>query len=156
MFSDDLKFGKQGEEKIYQYLLTHPNTKYVIDTSDDIFFQSLDIDFLWQTKNNKIYKLEIKTDRLADKTKNIIYEYYSNKTYQTEGCFEKTEADYILYYIINENYFYNLNVKKLRQYVNEKKDKLKIKYMGDDALGYIIPIRLIEKYRLGKKIMLDN
>ena len=151
-FNDDLKFGKKSEKYIYNFLKNNKNVLCMIDVSDDLFFQNLDIDLILQDINNNVYKIEIKTDKIAYYSRNIVYESVSNKKYNTKGCFKKTKADIIIYYIPQAKCFYLINVYKLKKYVNKHKDKLTIKYMGDNAIGYIIPIRLINKYNIGKKI----
>lgn len=139
MFNSDVKFGSNGEGIIYNYLLSHPSTVNVIDVTDDKWFQQFDIDFIHVT-DDEVNKIEVKTDRIADKTGNIVYEIFSDKRFHTKGCFEKTHADYIFYYLINTKILYIFNTQELRQWVYEHRDKLRLANMGDYALGYIIPL----------------
>ena len=151
-FNSDLQYGKAGEYIIYQYLLFQPNTSQLINVTDDEFFQENDIDFVWETVSGKVYKIELKTDRLAHKTGNIVYEYKSNKSYDTVGCFEKTKADYILYYIEKTNVLYWIKVESLREYIEKNKEKLSLVNMGDNAIGYLIPLKIVEAENMGHKI----
>lgn len=69
----------------------------------------------------------------------MIYEIWSDIRIYSKGCFEKTEADYIFYYLINTNILYIFNTLELREWVKKHETKLKRTPMGDYALGYIIP-----------------
>lgn len=136
-FHKDNIIGQNGEYIIYNYLLNHSSTINLIDITKDKWFQQFDIDFI-QVTNDRINKIEVKTDKIADRTGNMVYEVYSDKRLYTLGCFEKTEADYIFYYLINTNILYIFNTQKLREWVLEHQHNLKLVEMGDFALGYII------------------
>ncbi len=138
-FHKDNIVGQNGEYIIYNYLSNHSSTINLIDVSKDKWFQQFDIDFIQVTKD-EINKIEVKTDRIADRTGNMVYEVYSNKRFYTLGCFEKTEADYIFYYLINTNILYIFNTQELREWVLEHQHNLKLVDMGDFALGYIIKL----------------
>lgn len=139
MFNSDVQVGNKGENIIYNYLINHPSTDSLIDVSKDKWFQQFDIDFL-QVTNDGINKIEVKTDKIADRTGNMVYEIYSDKRFYTLGCFEKTEADYIFYYLINTNILYIFDTQELREWVLEHQYNLKLVDMGDFALGYIIKL----------------
>lgn len=136
-FHSDNEIGNKGENAIFNYLLNHSSTINLIDVSKDKWFQQFDIDFL-QVANNGINKIEVKTDRLADKTGNMIYEIWSDRRIYAKGCFEKTEADYIFYYLINNRTLYVFNTKELREWVLRHTNNLKQTDMGDNAFGYVI------------------
>ena len=138
-FHKDNIVGQNGEYIIYNYLSNHSSTINLIDVSKDKWFQQFDIDFI-QVTNDEINKIEVKTDRIADKTGNMVYEIYSDKRFYTLGCFEKTEADYIFYYLINTNILYVFDTQELRKWVLEHQHNLKLVDMGDFALGYIIKL----------------
>ena len=92
-FHSDINIGQKGEEKVYNYILNHPSTNMLINVTKDKWFQQFDIDFIQIDTENNIDKIEVKTDRIADRTGNMVYEVYSDKRTYTQGCFEKTEAD---------------------------------------------------------------
>ena len=100
-FITDNNVGRKGENIIYNYLMNRPSTDNVMDVSKSWWFQQFDIDFIQIDKNGSVNKIEVKTDRMADKTGNMVYEIYSDRRTCSQGCFEKTQADYILYYLIN-------------------------------------------------------
>ena len=138
MFNSDIQVGNKGEEIIYNYLWKHKSTLKVIDVTKDEWFQQFDIDFLQVDCNGSVNKIEVKTDRLADKTGNMVYEIWSDRRIYAKGCFEKTEADYIFYYLINTKVLYIFNTQELRTWVNEHENKLWQTDMGDNAFGYVI------------------
>jgi hypothetical protein len=138
-FHADNEIGNKGENAIFNYLLNHSSTINLIDVSKDKWFQQFDIDFL-QVTNNGINKIEVKTDRLADKTGNMVYEIWSDRRIYAKGCFEKTEADYIFYYLINTKVLYIFNTQELRTWVNKHENELWQTCMGDFAIGYVIPL----------------
>ena len=151
-FNSDIQIGNKGEDIIYNYLLNHPSTDTLINVTEDKWFQNFDIDFIQLDIDGNINKIEIKTDRLADKTGNMVYEIFSDKRTYTKGCFEKTEADYIFYYLINTNILYIFNTYELRQWVEEHKDKLRLANMGDYALGYIIPLNELKEISIKERL----
>ena len=122
-FHSDNEIGNKGENIIFNYLLNHSSTINLIDVSKDKWFQQFDIDFL-QVTNNGINKIEVKTDKLADKTGNMVYEIWSDRRIYAKGCFEKTEADYIFYYLINTKVLYIFNTQELRTWVNKHENEL--------------------------------
>lgn len=152
VFNEDIKTAKNGEDITHLYLLDSKQTKAVMDVRDDKYFQSLDIDFLQQDIDNNINKIEVKTDTMAHRTGNFAYEHTSNKKYKTIGCFEKTQSDYIFYYVQGTKDMYVLDTKKLQNYVHTNAKILKEVCMGDNALGYLIRLTDIEAKGLGYKI----
>ena len=151
-FRKDNKFGEIGENKISKYILSLPITMGIVDVSKDECFQQFDIDFLQITTDGDINKIEVKTDKIADKTGNMVYEKYSNKQYFTKGCFEKTKADYIFYYLININVIYIFNTQELIQWVWEHEHEYELVDMGDSASGYIIKLSDLKDISIKKKI----
>ena len=139
-FHYDSKIGNKGENIIYDYLLNHPSTIKLMDVTKDEWFQQFDIDFIQQDIFHNINKIEVKTDRLADKTGNMVYEIWSDKRTHSKGCFEKTEADYIFYYLINTRILYIFKTIDLRAWVRLHASSLKYADMGDNAFGFIISL----------------
>lgn len=152
-FSDDSTFGKIGENIVANFLKKHKSTIDVIDVSNDKWFNNFDIDFLQITKNG-INKIEVKTDRIAHKTGNMVYEFISNKYASSIGCFEKTEADFLFYYLEKTKVLYIFDIQDLRNWVRSNKDNLKIVEMGDCAIGYLIKLKEVNDISI--KIKLDN
>lgn len=150
-FNSDIIIGEKGEYKVYNYILNHPSTISLIDVSKDKWFQQFDIDFI-QIADNGVNKIEIKTDRIGHKTGNMAYEVWSDRRIYSKGCFEKTEADYIFYYLINSNIIYIFYTQELRYWVHKHKKDLKLINMGDYALGYIISLNKLKDISIKIKI----
>ena len=151
-FRADNQFGGLGENIICDYLKNLSSTKGLVDVSRDEWFQQFDIDFLQIDIQGNINKIEVKTDRIADRTGNMVYEVYSDKRTYTQGCFEKTEADYIFYFLINTNILYIFETQELRQWVYDHQDNLKLIDIGDYALGYIIPLNNLKDISIKIKL----
>lgn len=140
----DIDRGRTGEVDIINHLKN--NGCYgIIDLSDNKEYQSYDIDLVYFNKYGKLISAEIKTDYLAHKTGNIIYEKYSSKSIMSDGCFEKTKAMYIFYYIYHTNQLYIFNTISLRNYVNNHYKNSQLINCGDNALGYLIRINDLNK-----------
>lgn len=135
MFEESNKVGKIGENKTKQ--LFNDKTKYqLLDVSDLDEFREKDIDFILFLPNHQYYKLEVKTDTKSLTTNNIIYEISSGTN---KGCFDKTQADYILYYLTSPAMeiikCLVINVKRLRAYKDLTKGKWDMTYKCGDNLG---------------------
>lgn len=142
-FKIDLKVGKIGEEKCLNFLNENEKVYETVDVRNDKFWQMHDVDFIATLKNGEIIKIEVKTDTLAHITGNIAYEHTSNKYNKSMGCFKKTKADFIFYYLSQTDELYQINMEMLRQYVDEH--EFKDVNMGDMALGYLINIKILKE-----------
>lgn len=140
MFENSLKEGGYGEHAIWNLYNNLPGVRNVVDVRKDREYQEKDIDFLVEDNNRQFTPIEVKTDYQAHETGNIVYEI---STSNHVGCFDKTQAKYIIYFIPRAEIAYAINVKELRKYVytthpEERK-------MGDNSTGFLIPItELIE------------
>lgn len=132
---NDLQRGSLGECIAWDILIKSPKTRSVVDVRDDKKFQQYDVDFLWENSNRQFVWIEVKTDYKAHETGNIVYEV---STSGNIGCFEKTCAKYIMYYVVGNATMYYVNCERLKTYVKEH--PLKEYRMGDNAIGYLIPI----------------
>ena len=153
-FQKDLTTGKIGEDVVFDFLKRDVTTKSVVDVRNDKLFQELDVDFIQETPSNEIRKIEVKTDTLAHTTGNLAYEHTSNKYYNTIGCFEKTRADYIFYYLSEVKQVYILEVERLRNYVHSNRNRFREVSMGDSALGYLIKLEELVKNKIGWRIVI--
>ena len=151
-FNSDIQIGNKGEIIIYNYLLNHPSTDMLVNVSNDKWFQQFDIDFVQIDGDGNANKIEVKTDRVADKTGNMVYEYWSDRRTYSAGCFEKTQADYIFYYLINTKVLYIFNTQELREWVHKHKNDLWQTYMGDFAMGYVIPFNDLKDIYIKEKL----
>lgn len=148
-FQQDLKTGNIGEDVVYKFLLNDSNTSNLIDVRDDKVFQKLDVDFIQELKTGGCRMIEVKTDTQAHYTKNLAYEHTSNKYYNTIGCFEKTKADYIFYYLTETKEVYIIDTLRLRQHVRVHRNRFREVNMGDNALGYLIKLEELINNNIG-------
>ena len=150
-FQESLNIGELGEGMTWQYLSNQPNIKQVIDVRNDKrYFQNEDVDFLVITNQNDVYKVEVKSDQLMYKTSNIFYELTTSGNI---GCFEKTKADVIYYYDVVQRILYQLDIKKLKKYISERKIRFNFKNQGgDNATGYTIKVDDLINADILKKI----
>ena len=139
-FDESLFEGNIGEYVVLNYFTHLPTVKDVVDVRDDKFFQSCDVDFLVMNIDRQLTWVEIKTDFQAHKTGNFVYECTTSGNI---GCFEKTKAQVIAYYVPHSGNLYLLNVQALRNYVRH--NNLKVVRMGDNATGYLLDIGDLER-----------
>ncbi len=147
-FAEDLSFGREGEAVVRNLLESSGNFDYVIDCSNDKYFQQKDIDVLALVNDGHIAKYEVKTDRKAHETGNIAFELATNGNI---GCLAKTEADYVMYYIERNGKLYCFNARQMRQYL--ERHRFKLYRMGDNAEGYLLNINQLLRDRQLKRIL---
>lgn len=141
MFKDELQFGEIGEFVVWNLLQREKQTRQIFDVRDDKRFRQFDVDFLVEDYGRNITWVEVKTDQVAYRTGNLVYETeYNGKI----GAFEKTKADYIAYYVPQSGIVYMLNVPALRKRVAS--GDYSIKEMGRASKGYVIPIEDLERF----------
>lgn len=143
MFAKDLKAGGGGEHAVWNMFVKMRTVRNVVDVRDDKTFQEKDIDFLVENLDRQFTSVEVKTDFKAHETGNIVYEV---TTSGHMGCFEKTEAKYIAYYIPKSEEVHLIDVKKLRSYIHSIQPEPK--NMGDNAMGFLLPIEDLKKNKV--------
>lgn len=145
MFEECLKTGGYGEHAIWNLFIKSPKVKSIVDVRDDKHFQELDIDFLVENLERQFTSIEVKTDFKAHETGNIVYEV---STSNNIGCFEKTQAQFIAYFIPESRQVHMISVSALRRYIDQVHPK-EIR-MGDNATGYLLPIEDLIKSKVIK------
>ena len=149
-FKGDLRFGKLCEDVIRRFLMHYVDVDDVRDISNSNRGIKDDIDFEIVYRDGHTSTAELKSDMQAHKTGNIAYEELSHKN---PGCFARTKADHILYFVKETDMVYVLNPVKFREFIAEMKmDKekaasLKVRPsgMGEGAFGYLVPITVLAK-----------
>lgn len=151
----DFKTGEIGENITLSLLKNDKSISEIRDVRKDKKYQKRDIDFIIK-KDNKDIKLEVKTDARACSTGNIVYETYSNTKYNTVGCFDKTRANYILYYVLYTNVLYIIDINKFRLRIySHKAGELVERQMGDHAKGYVFSLNELEQHDFMERVELD-
>ena len=153
-FHESLKVGDKGELIIMNFLEESPNVNAVIDVSGIPDYQEVDVDAIVKMKTGKEFSIEIKTDTYT--SGNIYYETISAIETGSQGCFLKTEADYIFYYFLNMEVLYILEVDRYQQWFNEREEAFKnmgyqkqVKNSRWDgshytSIGYAYPVSVLE------------
>jgi hypothetical protein len=143
-FKKNLVIGQQHEEKLITYLT---NNGYSAQTSSS---KEYDIAYVYtgDTVDKKVKTLELKSDFKAHSTNNIFVELYQNGY---ESGINTTTADSWCTTIINSSQEKNkcicVNKNKLKKYIEDNKDKLKLSG-GHQSEGYLVPIfKLITKLK---------
>ena len=91
-FEIDLKVGEIGEEIALDFFKNNKGIYKVEDVRDNEFWRDKDVDFIITTIEGIIFTIEVKSDTMAHRTGNIVYEHTSNKYKNTLGCFRKTKV----------------------------------------------------------------
>ena len=140
MFKDSLDEGGYGEHAIWNLFIKQPWVKSVVDVRDDKDFQEKDVDFLVEDRNRQFTPIEVKTDFRAHETGNIVYELTTSNHI---GCFEKTQAKYIMYFVPESREAHMIDVVAMRTYLQKvHPDEIS---MGDSATGFLLPITELKK-----------
>lgn len=132
-FKKDLEFGNEYEKKALEYF------KYVKYKIKEGYFKPYDIKLKLET--GKYERIEVKCDRLASKTGNIVIEYECNK--KPSGL-STTEADKWIYFIHNTNKVFIIPTDELRNIVKNCKSV----NGGDNKLSkmYLLSMSLLTKF----------
>ena len=117
-FNKSLIVGEIGEKVVENYLSQLDNVKEVKSVRDIRRYQLKDIDFIVYMKDGKEFSVEVKSD--SYKSGNLYYETKSCIEFNTKGCFEKAEADYIFYYFFNMGKLYMLKTIPFRNWVRKE------------------------------------
>ena len=128
-FKGDLRFGKLCEDVIRRFLMHYVDVDDVRDISNSNRGIKDDIDFEIVYRDGHTSTAELKSP----------------------GCFARTKADHIIYYLTETGVAYVLNPHKLRAFVAEMKAderkaaslRVRPAKMGEGAFGYLIPIRVL-------------
>lgn len=132
-FEDDKRFAEIGESKCLWLLHNSDKTRNVMDVRHDAYFQELDIDFLQLDINHKVNKIEVKTDRKGHQTGNFVYE---TKSHKTDGCMNRSHADFVYYYLVETDEVWVVIMPKLREWL--KSQDIKEVVFHDGAKGYLL------------------
>jgi len=137
-FQSDLLFGNKYEKKLTEII---PNDSYVIKEG---YFPYYDIEI---NKDGKTEYYEVKADRFAYKSNNIIIEFECNK--KSSGI-EITKSDYYAYFIIKPYEQYELYIipTNLIKAKIENREYKTIKTGGDlNSKMYIFNKDIFEEYK---------
>jgi hypothetical protein len=103
------KDAKIASKLVEEFLYSCVKVVDVKNVEDDREYQTQDIDLLCTLEiggNVKTISIEIKGDTKAHLTGNFFFETISNEALGTQGCFLKSEADLLFYYLIESDCLY--------------------------------------------------
>lgn len=140
------KIGKVGEGIVYDILSNCKGITNVEDVSDYVEYQKQDVDFLvyWlgKDKQEKISKIEVKTEPKAAQTGNFFVEkesYYHNGYYR-DGWFQSSQADIFFWYV--KDTVYACSAKRLKEYIETYHPRTRICDDGyKQVVGYLVNIQ---------------
>ena len=99
-FNEKNDFSKKGIDIVCKYLKLLKKTVKIKNVEDDPAYQKNDIDLVWVYKKEDkeiMISIEVKTDKYT--TGNFWLETISNEAIGTLGCFVKSKAKYLFYYL---------------------------------------------------------
>lgn len=143
-------------------LQKNKHIKKITDVSNDRNYFGKDIDYLVEFHDGTSQSLELKTDFTT--YPNFFYEEISAMETNSIGCFEKTEADRLMYYFIKLDLLYIFDMVEFRKWFHENKEAFikkgyqkKLKNNRHDGstyttLGYAFPRTLLEEHTWVSKI----
>ncbi len=144
-WSEDIAI-EDKRESSYKYIIEH-----LLATNCNNFSKESNYDVILADGT----KVEIKVDDKAGTTGNIAIEYQGN--WQQDSGLNSTEADQWLHFVaIDKGYdLYLFNVDELKAFIETNKEYVKSNGTGYSTRFYLIPIKLIEKYKVGS-IRVEN
>lgn len=137
------KYGKLGE-KVF---LNNYSNLDIEDVREQRFYQDRDIDFVIHYKNRDIM-VEVKTDTMAYKTGNLIYEVVAHNSCDWGMI---TKADYIYEVLIDDCMqvvkTIMLDLKKWKQFIRDRKAPKRINWKRDsDTVNLLCRIDDLRDY----------
>lgn len=165
---DSLKTGIRGEKMftcLAHKLIKNGDIATAIDVTEREEYREYDIDFFINTREG-YHAVEIKTDSYSN-TGNMFYEEYSCYERKTNGCFNKTRANVLLYYFCDTKCLYVFyDVNKFREWYHNRKEDFKERRIKNrlsrnkqfTSLGRLIPRKILEEEGKDfvKKITVSN
>jgi hypothetical protein len=146
--SETVAVEPQAFEAIANWLITLPLTEQVKNVKDDLAYQKLDVDMVWQTTMGS-YQVEIKGDRYY-RTGNFFLETVSNKEKGTPGCFLYTQANLLFYYFIEPRVLYILPMPRTREWFlanrqrfQERSTRTSVRNNFYTTVGCLVPIHIV-------------
>lgn len=140
-FKNDLATGKRGEELVAAALKSRGHN--VVDVSDNITYQSKDIDFLLSNKTQST-TLEVKNDIRSVETGNVFIETHNINNYSRGGCgwYYYCEAEYLAFVQEKLNKAHIVSRNDIIDIVNSGTVPLR---HSSETYGYCIPINVLSK-----------
>lgn len=120
-FNEDLRKAEKSEMKFYNWAIA--KGLEVKDVRHDVEWQKKDVDYLVNVKeDNRIAKIEIKSDKGVYQYGNLCIELKSNRYINSDGWWEHTKdnSDWLLFYMEQIDKYYKIRTKDIKKYIEEK------------------------------------
>ena len=117
-----------ASQRVEEYLRSCVKVVDVQNVEDDKDYRSRDIDLLCILQvggSERTVSIEIKADTKAHKTGNFFFETLSNASLRTKGCFLKSQADLLFYYLMGTDRLYIFPMKRMQEWFAEVQRQLK-------------------------------
>ncbi|MBM3212528.1 hypothetical protein FJZ33_09920 [Candidatus Poribacteria bacterium] len=118
-FNTRNKDAKKASKRIEEFLRSCVKVIDVKNVENHKDYQLLDIDLLCIVeigRQERSISIEIKGDTKAHYTGNFFFETISNESLGTQGCFLKSKADLLFYYLIEIDYLYIFPMEIIREW----------------------------------------
>ena len=128
-FSTRNEDAKEASRRVEGFLRSCVKVLDVRNVEDDREYQLRDIDLLCTLKTDsgeRTISIEIKGDRKAHVTGNFFFETVSNEALETEGCFLKSQADLLFYYLMETDRLYVFPMSKIRGWFLRTREQLTV------------------------------
>lgn len=150
-FRQQLEIGKGGERRLDSIW----RGLRVIDVSDDLEWQRRGVDRLIVLPNGCRISVEYKTDEIAHRTGNLVFEIVSDDVKNTPGWGLSSEAQYLVYLIEGGSIVYLIRLPDLRKWVLERVSEFRRVEANNGAYrthSLLIPLYRLEGLPFVKKL----
>ena len=124
---------KQASKRVEEFLRSCTKVVDVQNVEDAREYQVQDIDLLCTLESGgdrKTITIEIKGDTKAHQTGNFFFETVSNEALGTQGCFLKSKAHLLFYYLLGTDRLYIFPMKRMQAWFMKMQEDSSIPY-GD-------------------------
>lgn len=150
-FNERVESQKEYFEKFKHWLMRQESMLNVREAGIEDDLKGTDL-FL-ETQINKIYRVQVKVDHLADRTGNIpievISQAYSNRNSVIGSCFNMSDVEYLFFILSHSKTVYGYNFRNLLEYVINNYSKFRNFSANNKmykTLGVLVPIKEINQF----------
>jgi hypothetical protein len=151
-FEKQLDAGKAGEKELDGLW----KDARIIDVSEDPAWQKQGIDRVLELPDGKKFSLEYKTDFIAHRTGNLVFETVSVDTSGTPGWGVSSKAEYLVYLLAETKVVYIIHLPALRRWVAERSQNFRKVAANNDSyrtISLLVPLRELERQSFVYKLV---
>lgn len=154
-FAEQLEAGKAGETKLNGLW---KNVR-IVDVSDDSAWRKLGIDRVLKLPDGRKVPVEYKTDFIAHRTGNLIFETVSVDTTGAPGWGLSSKAEYLVYLLAETKVVYLIWLPELRRWVLARIKRFR-EVVADNGsyrtLSLLVPLCELERLPFVKKLAVSG